>query len=84
MCFMIWRYEKDAQTVGLETRYDNRTLQYVLITHRPEGDEIERYERIEDFSDRLLTLERALADGDWHRSGPPILSPARWSDPLTK
>jgi hypothetical protein len=79
---MIWTYEKDSQVIGLETRYDNRTLQYVLITHRPEGDELERFEKIEDFRQRLLTLERALADGDWRRSGPPILSPDRWSDRL--
>jgi hypothetical protein len=77
---MIWQYQKDAQAIGLETRYDNRTLQYVLTVHRPEGDEVERYEKIEDFRERLLTLERELADGDWRRSGPPILSPAGWSD----
>jgi hypothetical protein len=77
---MIWQYQKDAQTVGLETRYDNRTLQYVLTIHRPAGDEIERYEKIEDFRERLLTLERELVDGQWHRTGPPILSPAGWSD----
>ena len=27
---MIWLYEKDDQSLRLETRYDNRTLQYVL------------------------------------------------------
>jgi hypothetical protein len=77
---MIWMYQKDAQAVGLETRYDNRTLQYVLIIHRPDGDEIERYERLEEFRERLLTLERTLAEEAWQRSGPPILSPAGWAD----
>jgi hypothetical protein len=79
---MIWQYRKSDQTVGLETRYDNRTLQYVLTVHRPEGDEVERYEKIEDFRERLLTLERELADDKWHRAGAPILSPAGWSDRL--
>jgi hypothetical protein len=77
---MIWQYQKDAQAIGLETRYDNRTLQYVLIIHRPEADDVERYEKIEDFRERLLTLERQLADDDWRRAGPPILSPAGWAD----
>ena len=30
----------------------------MLTIHRPEGDEIERYEKIEEFRERLLTLER--------------------------
>ena len=77
---MIWVYQKEAQTVGLDTRYDNRTLQYVLTIHRPEGDEVERYEKLEEFRERLLTLERTLADGGWLREGPPVLSPATWSD----
>ncbi len=81
---MIWIYEKDAQAVGLETRYDNRTLQYVLITHWPDRDDIERYEKLEDFRERLLTLERTLADDAWQRAGPPILSPAGWADRLSQ
>jgi hypothetical protein len=79
---MIWLYEKDARTVALETRYDNRTLQYVLTIHRSEGDAVERYERLEDFRQRLMALERALTDDDWHRAGPPLLSPAGWPDRL--
>jgi hypothetical protein len=78
---MIWLYEKDAQVLGIETRYDNRTLQYMLTIHRPpEDDQIERYEKIEEFRERLLTLERGLVDDHWYRSGPPILNPAGWSD----
>ena len=75
---MIWLYEKDTQSLRLETRYDNRTLQYVLTIHRADGVETERYEKLDDFRQRLLALEKLLADGDWHRSGPPVLDPDGW------
>ena len=75
---MIWLYEKDTHSLRLETRYDNRTLQYVLTIHRTDGVETERYEKLDDFRHRLLALEKSLAEGDWRRSGPPVLDPDGW------
>ena len=77
---MIWLYIKDTQSVGLETRYDNRTLQFVLTIHRAGGDEVERFEKVDDFRRRLLAVEGTLTADDWKRAGPPILSPKGWSD----
>jgi hypothetical protein len=77
---MIWLYEKDDQAIRLETRYDNRTLQYVLTIHRGTGSETERFEKLEDFRQRLLTLEKTLAEGQWNRSGPPQIDPTGWPD----
>ncbi len=81
---MIWLYEKDTQALRLETRYDNRTLQYVLVVHRPEGADTERYEKLEDFRQRLLALEKSLAEGKWQRTGPPVLDPDGWPNPQPK
>jgi hypothetical protein len=75
---MIWLYEKDDQAIRIETRYDNRTLQYVLTVQRPDGAETERYEKLEDFRQRLLALEKKLAQEHWRRSGPPLLDPEGW------
>jgi hypothetical protein len=75
---MIWLYEKDNQSLRIETRYDNRTLQYVLILQKPDGSETERFEKLEDFRQRLLALERSLQSAEWHRSGPPVLDPDGW------
>jgi hypothetical protein len=77
---MIWLYEKDDQAMRLETRYDNRTLQYVLVIHRGDTRETERYEKLEDFRQRLLTLEKSLKTDQWKRSGPPVLDPTGWPD----
>lgn len=81
---MIWLYEKDDQSLRLETRYDNRTLQYVLITHTSGGSETERFEKLEDFRQRLLALEKSLQSGEWHRSGPPVLAPDGWPNATPK
>lgn len=77
---MIWLYEKETQAIRLETRYDNRTLQYVLAIHRPEGETVERFEKLEDFRQRLLALEKSLEADAWHRSGPPVLDPDGWPE----
>ncbi len=81
---MIWLYEKDDQSLRLETRYDNRTLQYVLIIHKPGGSETERYEKLEEFRQRLLTLEKSLQNEEWRRAGPPVLDPEGWPDATPK
>jgi len=77
---MIWLYEKDADALRLETRYDNDRSQYVLIVHRASGTETERYDRLEDFRQRLLTLEKTLADERWQRAAAPVLDPEGWPD----
>lgn len=75
---MIWLYEKDDDAIRLETRYDNDQQQYVLTVHRSSGSETERYERLEDFRQRLLGLEKQLADERWNRSGAPVFDPDGW------
>jgi hypothetical protein len=77
---LIWLYEKDHLSLRLETRYDNRALQYVLVIHRPDGTSTENYEKLEEFRQRLLALEKSLAGDEWRRSGPPTIDPAGWPD----
>lgn len=72
---MIWLYEKDAQALRIETRYDNGAREYVLTVHRSDGAETERYGALEDFRQRLLALEKTLTDEHWTRSGPPVIDP---------
>ena len=30
---MLWFYSQDSLTIRIETRYDNRTAEYVLVVH---------------------------------------------------
>ena len=56
----------------------NERSQYVLIVHRSTGAETERYDRLDDFRQRLLTLEKTLADEHWQRAAAPVLDPEGW------
>lgn len=75
---MIWLYEKEDDAIRLETRYDNEQQEYVLTVYRGETGETERYERLDDFRQRLLALEKQLTDERWQRAGDPVLDPDGW------
>lgn len=34
---MVWFYQRDQVSLSVETRYDNKTAEYVAIVVRPDG-----------------------------------------------
>jgi hypothetical protein len=63
---MLWIYERSNQTLRIETRFDNATDEYVLITRRADGTEqIERFPDAPSFQVRLDGLERQLDAERW-------------------
>jgi len=63
---MLWIYERSNQTLRIETRYDNATKEYVLITRRVDGTEqVERFLDGPSFQARLASLERQLDAEQW-------------------
>jgi hypothetical protein len=71
---MIWMFERDNESLQLETRYDNETSEFLLIQRRRDGDPpIERFSDEQAFSRRLETLERQLEAERWTQSGPILL-----------
>lgn len=82
---MLWLFERDAQSVHLETRYDNDSADYVLVLTWPDGRvETERYTDAEAYRLRLVLVENRLATEHWVRRGPPMLLTDGWpQDPLT-
>jgi hypothetical protein len=76
---MLWLYERDNESIRLETRYDNDARGYVVVVHYPDGRElIERFRNSEACREWLLSLENNLDDGHWTRRGPPIILPEGW------
>ena len=67
---MLWFYERDAIVLRLETRYDNATAEYVALLHHPDGrQELQRFNKLEEFRQWLVALEQALAADQWTRKG---------------
>lgn len=78
---MIWFYERDKMALRLETRYDNKTAEYVAVLHHPDGrQEWQRFHQLEAFRQWLRTLEQALAADRWRQKGSPDILPDGWPD----
>ena len=76
---MIWLFERDQQSVSLETRYDNDTTEYVAIATYPDGrQETERFQDAERFRHWLQLWETQLEAEHWTRRGAPIVLPDGW------
>ena len=79
---MIWLYERDNESIRLETRYDNDTREYVVVVHYPDGRQLtERFPNPEACREWLLSLENNLDAEDWVRRGPPMILPDGWPKP---
>lgn len=78
---MIWLYERGAEVLRIETRFDNGASEFELIWHRPDGTTTsERFPTEEAFRARLAGVEAALKTEHWNRSGSPQILRQGWKD----
>jgi hypothetical protein len=78
---MIWFYQRDRLSLSLETRYDNKTDEYVAVLFHPDGrEQTERFRTREAFREWLLALEQRLSHERWAPDGPPHVLPDGWPD----
>jgi len=58
---MLWFYTHDCESLSLETRYDNDTLDYVGILTQPDGrQDTLRLPTANAFREWLVTLDAKL------------------------
>jgi hypothetical protein len=77
---MLWFFERDDQSLRLETRYDNNTAEFVAIVLWPDGrEQVERFNNLEAFRDWLVALDHALEAERW-KPDSPIVLPYGWPD----
>ena len=78
---MIWFYTRDEDSLRLETRYDNDTLEYVGIITRPDGtQDVRRFATVDTFREWLVALEEDLRVKQWTSSAEPQFLPDGWPD----
>jgi hypothetical protein len=78
---VLWFYSLERLTIRIETRYDNRTAEYVLVVHwSADQRQEERFATELVFRKRLLELEMQVNAEGWRRDGPPIILPDGWPD----
>lgn len=76
---MIWMYERGAEVLHLETRFDPAASQFELIWHRPDGTtEVEKFSTESAFRARLESVEEVLKTERWNQAGSPEILRDGW------
>ena len=76
---MLWFFERDDESLRLETRYDNDTSEFVAIVHYPDGQQrTERFRDGEKFRVWLEAFEQNLVIQHWAGRSGPIILPYGW------
>lgn len=77
---MLWFFERDNQSIRVETRYENTSSALVVIVKWPDGrEQTERFTDHESCRAWLVAFDNALEADRWIPSGPVIL-PYGWPD----
>jgi hypothetical protein len=73
---MLWFLRREDETIQIEARYDNDTLEYVAIVRYPDGTHhTERFLEQAVYREWLQAVERRLEREGWRYEGPPALIP---------
>lgn len=81
---MIWLFERGDEVLRLETRIDNASGEYVLVsTWADSAPRIERFHDYAEYQARLLALEGQLAVDHWTQVGSPTILSDGWRGPLS-
>ena len=78
---MLWFFERDDETIEVETRFDNGTGEYVIIVRRPDGrSDSHRCPDAVSFRTQLRALDQELQADKWHNNGLPVFLPDGWPE----
>jgi hypothetical protein len=72
-------YERGAEVLRIETRFDAGALQFQLIWHRPDGTaQLEKFATESAFRTRLENVEESLKSERWNQAGSPQILRDGW------
>jgi hypothetical protein len=77
---MLWSFTRRNQALQIETRYDNKTAEYVGIIRHPDGrEDVQRFSDAGAYGDWLGAFEAHLQQDQWRRGAVEILRDG-WPD----
>lgn len=80
---MIWLFERGSEVLHIETRIDNASGEYVLVSISADGPpQVERFRDRDAYEARVLELENRLAADQWVQVGGPTILPDGWRGPI--
>src|SRR5947207_16029981 len=79
---MLWLFERNEQSLRLETCYDDDTSEYVVMTRYSAGrEQTGRFTKPGEFGSWLVTFDQNLETQRWTlQSGEPVALPDEWPD----
>ena len=78
---MIFFFDRDQETLQLETRYDNAAAAFVAVVTDSDGEvRTERFATLEQFQAWLVAFERRLYEQNWVGRTSPTILPYGWPD----
>lgn len=82
---MLWFFERDDESLKLETRYENETSEFVVVVRYPDGrEQSERFTDGPSCRGWLEAFEQNLAVHHWAGRSGPIILPYGWPDKRLK
>ena len=76
---MIWFFERDDESLRLETQYDEKAAEYVIVIRYADGQmRVERFKDLETFRVWIETFDRELTFEHWTSRSGPIILPYGW------
>jgi len=78
---MLWLFERNEQSLRLETHYDDKTSEYVVIVRSQDGEDNKRFGTAHEFRSWLAMFEQRVEAQRWAlHSGGPVALPDEWAD----
>jgi hypothetical protein len=78
---MLWLFERNEQSLRLETQYDQKTSEYVVTVRSGEREDQERFTSAGEFRAWLAMFEQRIEAQRWAtQTGGPVALPADWSN----
>jgi hypothetical protein len=79
---MIWFFRRGHQALQLETRFDNASKEYVIVTMWADRPAVtERFHDFAQFRTRVFALEQELDAAQWKQAASPTIIPDGWRGP---
>jgi hypothetical protein len=76
---LVWFYTRGRDSLRLETRYDNATLEYIGLVTYPDGRiQTKRFSAPDEFRAWAVAMETELATAEWILDGAPYILADGW------
>ena len=63
---MVWFFDREQESLRVETRYDNDASEFVVVVRYPDGsDRTERFATLEDFRRWVDAFDRVMREQHW-------------------